>query len=46
MVKRILHKLSSIADFIFAIKHLSISQWDVEQTDYSHKLDNIRQQGK
>jgi hypothetical protein len=44
MIKRTFYNLSSLATFIINIKHVSFSQWDVEETEYTQSAHAIRQQ--
>ena len=43
MIKYIRTLINSLQNFIFELKHLSISQWDVEQDENLLHPDNIRQ---
>jgi len=44
MIKRTLQNITSIATLIFNIKHLSVSQWDVEESEYTQRIMAMRQQ--
>jgi hypothetical protein len=44
MIKRTLYNISSVATLIFNIKHLSVSQWDVEESEYTQRITGKRQQ--
>jgi hypothetical protein len=44
MIKHMLYNISSVATLILNIKHLSISQWDVEENQGTKDINTIRQQ--
>ncbi|MFT5294424.1 MAG: hypothetical protein ACI9YH_000430 [Colwellia sp.] len=44
MIKRIFYSISSVATLILNIKHLSVSQWDVEESECTQRINGVRQQ--
>jgi hypothetical protein len=44
MLKRMLYSILSVTTLLLNIKHLSISQWDIEETDSTQHFNNSRQQ--
>lgn len=44
MIHNFLNAVSSTISFIRDVKHLDISQWDVEQKDYPMNTRDLRQQ--
>ncbi|MFB0980500.1 MAG: hypothetical protein QMC62_06265 [Alteromonadaceae bacterium] len=44
MIKQTLYNISSLATLILNIKHLSVSQWDVEESECTQRINGIRQQ--
>jgi hypothetical protein len=44
MIKHMFYNISSVATLILNIKHLSISQWDVEENQDIKGINTIRQQ--
>lgn len=40
MIKNILDSFRSIGTMVYEIKHLSISQWDVENKEEIHVIDS------
>jgi hypothetical protein len=43
MIKRMLNSILSFTALLINIKHLSVSQWDVEETENSQNFNEIRQ---
>ena len=44
MIKQIFDSIFSVATLILNIKHLSISQWDVEENQNTKEMTSFRQQ--
>lgn len=44
MINQFFNAVSSTLSFLRDVKHLEISQWDVEQKDHLRNTTNIRQQ--
>ncbi len=44
MINRLWKDITSTIDLLIDIKHLSISQWDVEPSECSHLAEESRQQ--
>ncbi|MBA6347449.1 MULTISPECIES: hypothetical protein [unclassified Colwellia] len=43
MIKRMLNSILSFTSLLINIKHLSVSQWDIEETENSQNFNEIRQ---
>lgn len=44
MINNMIEHICSMTTFIFEMRHLSISQWDVEDIEFSPYSDDLRQQ--